>query len=268
MKSSSGGLDLRVSGRIASREFRSLFDSPGGYIVVGIFWLVAGLLLVGLLFRYREAGLALAQSGRLQSGNVGLHVNDYVIRPLLYNLGSVLIFFVPLLTMKSLAEERRTGSLELLLSQPLRGSELVLGKFLGASLSLGACLSILLVHAAVLAVASRPDWGAALGGMLGLVLLGLLFTAIGILLSILSRSQIEAAVLSLGALLALAIGPGAAAPSATGASPVLDFLSVLGRFEDFTRGIIDLGHVAFFLGAGLIVLAVALRGLDLVRWQG
>jgi ABC-2 type transport system permease protein len=261
-------MNLGRSARIGWREVRGLFVSPAGYVVVGIFWLVAGLLLVSLLYRFREAGLQLAQSGRLQTGPVGLHVNDFVIRPLLYNLGSVMIFFIPILTMKSIAEERRTGSLELLLSQPLRGGELLLGKYLGALLSLGVCLSILLAHGVILGLVSRPDWGATLAGFLGLLLLGAFLTALGLLLSVWSRSQIEAAVLSLGVFLALLMGPDALHSAKEGARPVLDFFSVMARFEDFTRGVLDFSHVAFFLGATFLALAGALRSLDLVRWQG
>jgi ABC-2 type transport system permease protein len=261
-------LSLRRSLRIALREVRSLLDSPGGYVIVGTFWLMAGLLMVSLLFRYREAILQFAQQPGMRTANVGLHVNDFVIRNLLYNLGIVLMFFVPLLTMRSFAEERRSGSLELILSQPIRGADLLLGKFLGALLSLGVCLSILVVHALVLAWITRPDWGASLAGLIGLLLLGILFTALGILVSILSRSHVEAAVLSVGLLMALFFGPQAIAGSSAQANAVLDFFSLMARFEDFSRGIFDLGHAAFFLGATLLVLAAALRGLDLVRWQG
>jgi ABC-2 type transport system permease protein len=254
--------------RIAARETRGLFESPGGFIIVGTFWLMAGLLLVSLLFGFRAASLQLAQSGRLESQPMGLHINDFVIRPLLYNLGSILIFFVPLLTMKSFAEERRTGSLELLLSLPARGGDVMLGKFLGALGSLAVCLSVLAVHAVVLLVASRPDWPAAFAGVVGLFLMGMLFTAVGLLLSVLSHSQVEAAVLSLGVLLVFVIGPDTLHPSAPWQSSLVESISILARFEDFTRGILDLGHVAFFLGATFLVLAAALRALDLVRWQG
>jgi ABC-2 type transport system permease protein len=254
--------------RLALREGRSLFASPSGFVVVGIFWLVAGLLLVGLLFRYREGILQLAQDANIRTQPVGLHVNDYVIRPLLLNLGMVLIFFVPLLTMKSVAEERRTGNLELLLSQPLRGSEFLLGKFLGALLALGACLSILLLHGVVLMIISRPDIGAALSGLLGLLLLGAAFTAVGVLLSVFSRSQIEAGVLTLGALLALFMGPDALGSSTGRSAGLMEFLSVAGRYGDFCRGVVDFAHVAFFAGFIFLVLALALRCLDLIRWQG
>ncbi len=265
-------MTARTSGRavlrIAMRETRSLIESPGGCLVIGTFWFLAGLLLVTLLFRFRAAAAEMAQSGQLQEAAVGPHINDYVIRPLFFNLGSVLIFFIPLLTMRSFAEERRTGALELLLSQPLRGADLLLGKFLGALFSLGVCLSILVLHALVLAIVSQPDWAAALAGFIGLLLLGTLCTAVGILLSVLSRSQVEAAVLSLGVLLALVIGPDAIRPPSGALSSFAGFISVMGRYEDFTRGVIDLGHVAFYGTLIFLVLAAALRSLDLVRWQG
>lgn len=254
--------------RIARREARAMFDSPAGYLVVGTFWLVAGMLLVSLLYQYREELLRLAQSGQMRGGPVGIHVNDAVIQPLLLNLGSILAFFVPLLTMRGFAEERRSGSLELLLGQPLRGHEVVLGKLAGAWLALLACLAILVPHALVLAAITTPDWGAATAGVLGLLLLGALFAAIGVLLSVLSRSQVEAAVLSLGTLLALAIGPAAVRPSNPAGESLVAFVSVMERYADFTLGILDPGHVAFFAGGIVLCFAAALRGLDLVRWQG
>ncbi|MCA9727963.1 MAG: ABC transporter permease subunit [Candidatus Eisenbacteria bacterium] len=253
---------------IAGREARSIVASPSGAIIIGTFWAVAGLILMSLLFQYRDGVLRLAQTSGMQTGPRGLHINDWVIRLLVQNMGTVLVLFVPLLTMRGFAEERRTGNLELLMSQPVRGAELLLGKFLGAQLSLLACLAVLIPHAVVLAVVSTPDWVWAATAVFGLLLVGLLFGAVGTLLSVLSRSQIEAGVLSLGALLLLAMGPGSLASGRGLAAAIGRYLSILGRFEDFARGVMDLGHVAFFLGATLVILALALRSLDLVRWQG
>lgn len=253
---------------IAEREARSTVLSPSGALIVGTFWAVAGLLLISLLFRYRDGVIHLAQTSGLQTAPVGLHINEWVIRLLVQNLGTVLVFFVPLLTMRTFAEERRSGNLELLMSQPIRGAELLLGKYLGGQLALLACLAVLLPHAIVLEVVSAPDWRWSATALLGLLLLGLLFGAVGILLSVLSRTQVEAAVLSLGALLLLAMGSGSLAGGEGWGAELGRFISVLGRFEDFTRGVLDLGHVAFFLGSTLLVLALALRSLDLVRWQG
>lgn len=261
-------MNLVRSLRIAGREIRSLFSYPGGYFVVATFWLMAGLVLVSLLFRYREASLQLAQASGLRTAPVGLHINDFVIRPFLYNLGTLFLFFVPLLTMRGISEERRTGSLELMLSQPLRGGELLLGKYLGALGSLGICLLVLVPHAIVLSRVSTPDWPAALAGLVGVVLLGAMFCGLGTLVSVLSRSQIEAGVLSLGVLLIFALGPQAIQPAGPTSASILEYFTVMLRFEDFARGILDLGHVAFFVGSILVILSAALRSLDLVRWQG
>jgi ABC-2 type transport system permease protein len=258
----------RIILRLAAREVRALFDAAGGPLVVGVFWLVSSFILMAHLYQFRGETLALAESGRLRSGPLGVHINEAVVRPFLLNLGSILVFFVPLLTMRSFAEERRSGGLELLLSQPLRGTEALLGKFVGAAISLGACLAILVPQGVALSLVSRPDWGAVFAGVLGLFSLGMLFLAVGVLVSVLSRSQVEAAVLGLGTLLAAVIGPGAIRPSGPRSEALVEFISIMARFEDFTRGIIDPAHLLFFAGLTLLVLAVALRSLDLVRWQG
>jgi ABC-2 type transport system permease protein len=261
-------VNLSRAARIAARESKSVLASPGGALILGTFWLVTARLLVKSLFDYRDGLLALAQSAGVRSGPVGLHVNDVVVRPLLYNVGTILIFFVPLLTMRTFSEERRSGSLELLMSQPIRGGELLLGKFLGALVSLLGCFGIFLVVGVVLGIVSTPDWAAAATGFLGLFLLGLLFTSVALLLSVFSRTPVEAAVLSLGALLLLVIGPATIRGGPGWLRGVADFISVLGRFEDFTRGLLVPSHIAFFLGVSLVMLALALRSLDLVRWQG
>jgi ABC-2 type transport system permease protein len=253
---------------MARREARGFFSSPAGWTIAAVFALVAGLVFVGLLIRFRQAGLSLAQSSQVKPGEIGLHVSDWVVRPYLFNLGSVLLFFIPLLTMRSIAEERRSGSLEMLFSLPLRGSDIVLGKFVGAMACLAGLLAVVPLHGFFLAVVSTPDWGSAAVGTLGLLLLGVFMLSLGILISTLSQSQIEAGVLTLGILLLLGLGPSVTEAVSPGLAHVLDYVAVLNRFEDFTRGVIDLRHVAFFLGGTLLWLALALRSLDLLRWRG
>lgn len=253
---------------VAMREIRGFFASPVGWAILAVFSLVAGLIFVGLLIRYRQAALSLAQGSSVRPGGVGLHVNDWVVRPYLYNLGSVLLFFVPLLTMRSVAEERRSGTLEILFSWPLRGQDLILGKFVGAALTLAALLAIVPVHALVLALVSSPDWAAAAAGGIGLLLLGLFMLSLGLLTSTLAQSQVEAGVLTLGLLLLLGLGPGVAEAASPALARLLAFGAVLGRFEDFTRGVIDLRHLLFMAGGTILCLALALRALDLLRWRG
>lgn len=253
---------------IALREFRSFFGSPVGWTVSAVFALIAGLVFVALLAGFRKSAISLSQAGQIRSGEIGLHVSDWVVRPYLYNLGTVLLFIVPLLTMRSIAEERRSGSLDLLLSLPVRGQDLILGKFFGAGLTMLALLAILPLHMGIVSLVSAPDWGAAIVGLLGLVLLGLFMVALGVLISSLSQSQIEAGVLTLGILILLGLGPGVVDSLSPTLARMLGFVAILGRFEDFTRGILDPRHVAFFFGATILTLALALRAVDLLRWRG
>lgn len=255
--------------RIAMREARGLLWSTGGGLVVGTFWAATGLIFMLMLFQF-ERGLRLAaQQSGLQTGPVGLHVNDWVVSQTFDLTGGVLfLLFVPLLTMRSFAEERRTGNLELLMSQPLSGAALVVGKLFGSYLALVACLSVFLVYGVVLAVVSTPDWPACFVGLFGLLLFGLLCTSVGTLVSVLTRSPIEAAVLTLGVLLLLVTGPTMMANGPEWVRGAASFLSVEARFRDFSDGILDLSHVTFFLGVSLLLAAASLRGLDVVRWQG
>lgn len=256
-------------GRIALRDAKATLWSPAGGLVLGTFWAATGLVFMLMLFRFREGLLLAARQTGLQAGPAAVHVNDWVVGETLNMTGGVLfIFFIPLLTMRSFAEERRTGNLELLMSQPLRGSELLLGKLSGAFLALVSCLSVLLVYAVVLALVTAPDWSASAVGLLGLLLVGLLYTSLGIFVSVVTRSPIEAAVLTLGILLLCVTGPSMMANGPEWMRGVAEFVSVEGRFRTFTSGVLDLSHVAFFLGTSLVLWAAALRGLDVVRWQG
>jgi ABC-2 type transport system permease protein len=250
------------------REFRSFFSSPIGWTIGAVFSLIAGIVFVGLLIRYRQAGLSLAQSGQLRTGVVGLHYNDWVVRPYFTNLASILLFFIPVLTMRSFAEERRSGSLDVLLSLPVHGSDLILGKFAGAALTLCALLLVVPLHGIISAIVSVPDWGAAIVATFGLLLLGLFMLSLGILISSLSGSQVEAAVLTLGLLLLLGLGPSVTEATSPAVARLLRSVAVLARYEDFARGIFDLKHVVFYCGGTLIALAMALRSLDLLRWRG
>ncbi len=260
---------LPSSMHIAAREAQGLLWSPSGALIVGSFWVSAGLIFMLVLSRFREALILTARQPNLQAGPAGLHINDWVIAETFnYTGGVLLILFVPLLTMRSFAEERRTGNLELLMSQPLSGSDLLIGKVGGAFLALIGCFSIFLIQAGILAWITTPDWPAALVGLLGLTLTGFLFVSFGTLVSILTRSPIEAAVLSMGGLLILLTGPNMVSSAPRWLRDAIEFLSVESRFRTLTSGILDMGDVAFLLGASLILLAVALRGLDLVRWQG
>ncbi len=250
---------------ILLRELKAYFVSPIAYIFVAVFLVVTGFFFFSMITWFDFQCRTYMQYPQAMNE---LNINEGVIRPLFHNMAVVFLMVVPFLTMRLFADERRSGTDELLLTSPISMDQIILGKFLGASLTMLSLLAIVPIHAAILSLASTPDWGAAAVGLLGMVLIGLFMVALGVLISSLSQSQIEAGVLTLGVLLLLGLGPSVAESVSPGLARGLGFIAVLGRFEDFTRGVIDLRHVVFFLGSILLMLALALRSIDLLRWRG
>jgi ABC-2 type transport system permease protein len=230
---------------IAQRELRSYFVSPVAYVVGALFLLISGFLFSIILGQTSEASM----------------------RPLFGNFAVIFLFIVPALTMRLLAEEQRTGTLELLLTAPVRDVELVLGKFLGVLLLLLILLAITGVYPAILLLAGNPDRGPILAGYLGVFLQGAAFLAIGLFASSLTQNQIIAALLAFVILLLLWLAEALSQFTGGRIGDLFRFLSITRHFDEFPRGIVDSRHLIYFLsiiGASLFftVLAVQAR-----RWR-
>lgn len=230
---------------IARRELGAYFVSPIAYLVLAAFLLISGFLFAIILVTSRQANLE------------GLFANVTVI----------LLFITPLLTMRLLADEQRAGTLEILLTSPVRDWEVVVGKFLAALGLFAIMLLCTLVYPMILLwVGGNPDPGPIITSYLGLVLLAGAMLAIGTLASALTENQIVAAVIAFAVLLVLWL-IGAAGNVATGAAPVLESLSLLGRFEDFARGAINLEDVIYYLSLIAGALFIATRVLETRRYS-
>jgi ABC-2 type transport system permease protein len=230
---------------IAQRELQSYFVSPLAY-VIGFFFLLAS----GLLF-----ALILGLS------------SEATLRPLFGQLAVILLFIAPALTMRLLAEEQRTGTLELLLTAPVRDSELVLGKFLGVFLLLLALLAVTLVYPAILFLAGNPDRGPILSGYLGVILLGAAFLAVGLFASSLTQNQIIAYLLAFVILLLLWLADGMGNFTGGRIGDLFRFLSVTRHFDEFPRGIIDTRHVVYFLSVIAAALFFTVLSVQARRWR-
>jgi ABC-2 type transport system permease protein len=179
----------------------------------------------------------------------------------------VLIFVVPLLTMRLLADEQKTGTIEILLTAPVRDWEVVLGKYLAAMGMFGVMLACTLYFPFILwRVGGTPDWGPILTGYLGLILLTSAMMAIGTLASAVTENQIVAAVLSFGILLLLWLIE-AAGNIATGSATVLTYLSLPAHYNDFARGAINLEDVVYYLSVTIAALFIATRMLETRRYR-
>jgi ABC-2 type transport system permease protein len=234
---------------IAKRELNAYFVSPIAYVAIAVYLVISG-----FIFWLDVGGMA-----------------QFGAPPSLQNQFSTMVFlwliFAPPLTMRLLAEEQRMGTLEILLTSPVRDWEVVLGKFFASVAVLLLSIVISLMYALVLKVYGNPDLGPMAAGYLGLLLTGGALMSIGILASAMSQNQVVAAVLAFVANLVLWI-ISAAGQSASGS--VTQVLNQMGFFEhtlNFWRGIIDTNDIVYFLSLTALALFAATRVLEARRWR-
>lgn len=230
---------------LVQKELHSFFVSPIAYVVIAAFLASTGYLFAVILLVSREATL----------------------RPLFNNLGVIFLLLSPVLTMRLLADEQRTGTIELLLTSPVRDGEVVLGKFLASLLFLCGMLLPTGLYVLMLLVLDNPDRGPLVSGYLGILLLGGVFLSLGLLASSLTPNQIVAAVISFGGLLMLWLIDMGAQFIDPPVSEVLRYLSLANHFPDFNRGIVDTRDLIYYLSLTILFLFAATRVLESRRWR-
>src|ERR1700674_2828199 len=175
---------------IANKELRSYFASPIAYIVIGLFALLYGWFFVAILSFFVRQSMQMGQFG--MQGPQSMNVNQQMIRPLLQNVLILILFLMPMVTMRSYSEEKRSGTIELLLTSPLTDFQIIMGKFLGAVALYALMLGVTLIHMGILFVYGNPEWKPIVTGYLGLLLMGGSFISIGLWISSMTRNQIVA----------------------------------------------------------------------------
>ena len=249
---------------IAHKELRSYFASPIAYIVIGFFALVYGFFFVAIL-RY-FAGQSM-QAG-LMGGAQSMNVIQQLIRPLLQNVTVVVLFLLPMVTMRTYAEEKRSGTIELLLTSPVTDFQIVMGKFLGAMALYGAMLAVTLIHFGILFIYGRPEWKPILTSYLGLMLLGGGFLSLGLFISTLTTNQIVAYIATFSTFLMLWVISWIGSFSSGMFTDVTAYMSIIEHFDDFTKGVIDTTHVIYYLSLITFGLFLTARSVDTERWRG
>jgi ABC-2 type transport system permease protein len=254
---------------IAAREARGFLRMPLGYAMLAVYALVSGIIVVTLLFMFSDQLLQVAQQTHLAAAaRPVVQVQVSVVTPYLLNCAALMVFVVPFLTMRAFAEEKRSRSLELLVSYPLSAWQIVAGKFLGVLGFAGLLLAINVLHLALIAAVTTAHLLPMVGGLLGLLLLTAALVAIGLFVSSLSMGQVEAAVLTLGLFLVLVMSGQIARGGHGLLEKVLGAVSPLYQFEDFGRGVLAVENMLFFGAVLCLFLALTLRGVDLLKWRG
>ncbi len=233
---------------ITQRELVSLFYSPIAYVVGFIF-----LLLTGYFF----------MTDTLVPGN------EAGMRTLLERMAGVLVFALPLLTMRSVADEFASGAIETLMTAPVSDASVVIGKFLGSLVFFIALLATTLFHLAVIAVYGDPVATVVVSGYAGMILLGALFASIGIFASSCTRHQLLAATIAIAilAVLTFVVDYGAQYAGQPWQRAVCAYVNIFGHFSDFAKGIVDSKSVIFFLSGTAFFLFLATKVMESRRWR-
>ncbi len=243
---------------IARKDIRSYFYSPVAYCVIGSFLLLVGWMFSNLFGYYVES---LQQFAAFSAGGKPT-LTENLLRPLFGNMNVVLLFVAPFVTMRLLAEETKDHTMELLRTAPLKPLHIVLGKFCAGLGVILIMLAATLVYPALLYFMTDPDWGVVFCGYLGVVLLAATYVAIGLFWSSRTENQIVAAVLTFGTLLFLWLIQWSADRAGPIWSDVLNHLSLIGHFTNFSQGLVDSTDIIFYLTFTGFALFVTNLGLD------
>jgi ABC-2 type transport system permease protein len=230
---------------IAKREIRTYFNSPIAYIVLTVFLLLAGYLFFGSLFIERQAELR----------------SYFNLMPLL------LAFIVPAIAMRLIAEEKGSGSLEMLITMPVPDWQVIVGKFLAGMALLTVLVGLTLCYAITVMYVGPLDKGPAIGGYLGLLLMGGAYMAIGVMASTFTRNQIVAFIISFAICFALYLFYRLLPFVPESLRPVLSYLSVESHFEAISRGVIDSRDIIYYLSVMVVSLVIATVSLESRKWK-
>lgn len=233
---------------IARREFSSFFRVPLGWVAMALY-----LFLTGVIFAER-----VLVPGEPSSLRYFFGVSGFLLLPV-----------APAISMRLISEELRSGTIEPLMTSPTADLSIVLGKYLGAALFMGAMLLPTLVYPGILMAVSdpKPDPGPILAGYLSLALLGLMYLAVGTLASALTSNQTLAFLLTLLFLLVLMLAGSDVIALPRALAPVGAAIAIGPRLADFAKGVIDSAHIVFFLSVSAWFLVLALVALEMRRWR-
>jgi ABC-2 type transport system permease protein len=248
---------------IAGKELRGYFASPIAYVVIGLFALIFG------WFFYVPLSFFNRQSMQMSMGMGGsLNINQMLIAPMLTNAGVVILFLMPMITMRTYSEEKRSGTIELLLTSPVTDTQIILGKFLGVLGLYGAILGVTLIHTGILFIYGSPAWKPVVTGYLGLFLMGASFLSIGLLISSLTKNQIVAGIATFAVVLMLWVINWMGSFVGPTTQAVLSHLSITDHLDDFARGVLDTKHLVYYLSFIAFGLFLTAKAVDSERWRG
>jgi ABC-2 type transport system permease protein len=248
---------------ICQKELRSYFVSPIAYLLLAMFAIVFGFFFWNAVGYFVNAGLEAQMRGAM----FPLNVNEQVIRPLVSNVSVIGLFLIPMITMRLFAEEKRSGTIELLATSPIRDFEVIFGKWLASIILYAGMLLLTALNFVWLFRYGNPDWKPLAIAYLGLLLQAGMQLAIGTFISSLSRNQIVAGGATFGVCLLLYVLGWVSDYDSSAWSRVMAYLSVPAHLESFAKGLLSIKDAVFYVTAILLGLFLTARSMESLRWR-
>ncbi len=248
---------------ICRKELKGYFASPIAYGLMVFFAVIAGYFSFMATAIFVQRGMESQMMGR----GMPMDLNEWVIRPVLMNVSVIGLFMIPMITMRLFAEEKRSGTIELLTTSPVTDLQVILGKWLASVLMYGAVLGVSLIGLVALFAWGKPDWKPMLIGYLGLLLQGGSLLAIGTFISTCTRNQIVAGVATFAICLLLWVLDWVTAFATSTGGKVISYLSVVQHFEGFSKGVLDTKDLIFYLSVIFFGLFLTSRSMESLRWR-
>jgi ABC-2 type transport system permease protein len=254
---------MRNAWIICRKELGGYFVSPIAYLLLVMFGLICGFFFWNELAYFVVEGIQMQMRGQ----NAPMNINEQIIRPLLSNVAVIGLFFIPMITMRLFAEEKRTGTIELLATSPIRDLEVILGKWMAAVILYACLLLFTALNFAFLFKYGNPDWKPLLVGYLGLLLQAGALLAIGTFISSLTKNQIIAGAATFGIELLLWVCGWVSGYETATWAKVLAYMSVITHFESFGRGVIDSKDAIYYVTLIFLGLFFTARSMESLRWR-
>ena len=248
---------------VAGKELRAYFHSPIAYLVMALFAVLCG------FFFYNYTAAFVVQTFRMMAtGQMApnVSINEYIIRPLYEGvLTVVLLLLIPLVTMRLFAEEKRSGTIELLLTSPLTDLQIILGKFLGALALYGVLMLLSFLYIGLLFLYGNPNAKPLLADVLGLFLFGGALLSLGMWISTLTKNQIIAGVVAFALFLLLYVFDWVNSYSSSDAGRVMSYMALTTHFDNFAKGVIDSSDVVYYLSVIVVGIFLTARSVEALK---
>src|SRR5665213_3496199 len=248
---------------ICRKELRGYFVSPVGYILLVTFAVLFGY----FFWNYVGSFVSMAMEATMEGEQIPMNINEQVIRPLLANINVIQLLFIPLITMRLFAEEKRSGTIELLTTSPVTDAQIIVGKWLAALLMYACMLLSTVLDFVFLFRYGNPDWKPLAIGYLGMLLQAGGLLAIGTFISTLTKNQIIAGAATFGVCLLLWVLEWPAGSDTATWARVLAYMSVITHFDSFSKGVLDTKDAVYYVSVIFLGLFLTSRSLESLRWR-